>query len=234
MDIIIASSRGRGIEDEIWARHPYPENAYVFSKGGGSLQELQFQAYDILYDHPDPTNCHIYFFAGLCDITKKEKNNTNNIHYEEVIYTENPQDTYTKMTKLIDTIAEHILYFAAKPIFCPIITMNIHTWNYTRLQQHKTSHLKHHTDYSDMQHLLNQSIDDINKYINKVNIENGMVTPFLADTIMTKTHTQQRIHYNRLVDGVHASEGLREKWARCLSRAIKFNRDFPAQQRGYD
>ena len=151
-----------------------------------------------------------------------------------MIYKENPQETYTRLTTLIDTIGEHILYFAAKPIFCPIITMNLQTWNYTRLQQHKTSHLMHHTHYSDMQNLLNQSIDEINKYINTVNISNGMVTPFLSDTIMTKTHTNKRIHYNRLADGVHASEELSEKWARCLCRAIKFNRNFPAQRRGYD
>ena len=102
---------------------------------------------------------------------------------------------------------------------------------YTRLEQHKTNFLLHHTHYSDMQHLLNKSIDEINKYIHSVNSSTGMVTPFLADTIMTKSsHTHQRIHYNRLSDGVHASEDLREKWAKCICRAIKFNRDFPAQR----
>ena len=232
MDIILASSRGRGIEEEIWARPPYPENVKILSMGGGSLQDLQFTAYDLLYDHPDPTNCHVYLFAGLCDVTKKEseKNYTNNKHYEEVIYNENPKDTVEKITTLIDKISAHILYFAAKPIFCPIITMNIQHWNYTRLDQHKTSFLLHHKHYADMQQLLNRSIDEINRYIHTVNTNNDMVTPFLADTIMTKSNTQQRIHYTRLSDGVHASEDLREKWAKCICRAIKFNRDFPAQR----
>ena len=231
MDIILASSRGRGLSEEIWARHPYPERVKIMPKGGAKLHDLQFTAYDILYDHPDPTNCHIYFFAGLCDITHKdtEKN------YEEVFYIENPEQTFDRISKTIDTISQHILFFAAKPIFCPIITMSLHNWNTHRLSKHKTSFLMHHTQYPEMQHHLNQAIEQINKYINTVNTSNDIVTPFLTDTIMTKSaHSHPRIHYSRFTDGVHASQDLKERWAKCLCRSIKFNRDFPAQRRRLD
>ena len=122
----------------------------------------------------------------------------------------------------------------AAPVFCTIIPSSLRAWNNTRLKQHKTAFLIHHNHYEDMQHLMIQTIQDINSYITTYNREHHMKTPRTADTVIRNMgHGQKRVQYQRLVDGVHAPseekkipgvKTLTEKWALKLTEAMWENK----------
>ena len=231
MDIVVASSRGKGLEPLIRKLHPTPETVTVKWFPGGTLEGIQNAGYEEIMRSDDPTNCHVYFFAGINDITYMDKDHKYNKHeiYEELLYKETPTETYNRLTQTIDNITNHTLFLAAKPIFCPILTCSLKTWNFTRCDQHKTSFLIHHKHYDDMQHLMNHAIHQINTYISQTNISNGVVTPFLEDTITTKSRWEPpKIHYSRFSDGIHATESLKEKWAKKIYNAIVANRLTPS------
>ena len=232
-DIVAASSRGNGLEPEIKKLHPNPETVQVTWVPGGTLEKMEKTVTSLIKSSNDPTNCHAYLFAGLCNITSRErdcKNFTYNRYarYEECIYTEQIDETVKRISDSIDTISENILCLGAKPIFCPILTCSLRRWNYVRYEQGKTSFLMHMSKYEDMQASLNLAIRDINRYIYQTNESNSVVTPYLDKTIITKSpYFPARIHYNRFADGVHATDDLKKKWAKCLFKAMRSNRIVP-------
>ena len=92
--------------------------------------------------------------------------------------------------------------------------------------QHKTAMLKFYPQYPEMQHNLIDTIIGINTNIISINQSRHAFTPKLADTIITKPgkNKKHRIHYSRLVDGVHPTESVKGDWARILMQAITKNR----------
>ena len=223
MDALFASSRGLKIEDQIALWHPNPSKLFFYARSGAKLEELQQNAYTFLYNHEDPTNCHVYFIAGLCDITYMDRHGG----YEEVIYIESPQDTVTRIKNLIDSISENVLVYGAKPCFSTIIPSSLNDWNFLRLSQNKTTHLLHFHQYNDMQYLLNRTILEINDHIEATNYSNQMKTPKLANTVITQRRmSQTRFHLSRLADGVHPSDELAEQWATWVKKSIANNRYF--------
>ena len=103
---------------------------------------------------------------------------------------------------------------------------SLEAWNLHRLNTGRTTHLIHHRHYPDMQSNLIFVINEINKFIVSINSRNGMATPFLTNTIIqscgpSKTY---RVHYDRLVDGTHATTTINEKWAKMITKAITTNR----------
>ena len=158
MDAIFTSSRGATMEGDIKDWHPNPSKLYYYARSSAKLEDLRHQAYDFLENNDDPTNCHVYFIAGLCDITYRDRHG----NYDEVYYIESPQATVNRMTRLIDSISLDIQVYGAKPCFATIIPCSLDDWNHLRLSQHKTSHLLHYHQYSDTQAFLNRTILDIN------------------------------------------------------------------------
>ena len=53
-----------------------------------------------------------------------------------------------------------------------------------------------------------------------------MATPFLANTIIQSCGPSRkyRVHYDRLVDGTHATTTTKEKWAKMITKTITTNR----------
>ena len=187
MDVIFASSRGSTVADKLIKAHLSPENFRIYFESSAKLEDLQHMAYDFLEHNPDPTNCHIYFVAGLCDITHRIVDYYKAGRYEEVIYIDSPQDTIHRMTRLIDSISQEILILGAKPCFSTIIPCSLRAWNIdTRLKQGKTTHTLHSHQYEDMQYMLNRVVIEINQHITQTNISNNMATPLLASTILTR------------------------------------------------
>ena len=128
------------------------------------------------------------------------------------------------MTDEIQIISESILSFEAKPCFCTIVPCSLKMWNETRLEQHKTSFLLHHTQYEDMQTNLITVICNINKYIISLNTQNKMYTPYIADTVISHCGPKKapRVHYNRLKDGIHPTSNLRTMWNHADPRTSKW------------
>ena len=72
MDLILASSRGKFMEPELRRLHPDPSILRVIAQPGAKLHELALMATEHLLWSNNPTDCHIYFLAGLCDLTYKD------------------------------------------------------------------------------------------------------------------------------------------------------------------
>ena len=129
----------------------------------------------------------MYFLAGLCDLTFRDIDDQfwNNEPYEEVIFMESPMEAYARMTTLYESVSESVINNGATPCFSTIPPSNLNIWNEVRLNDHHaTSLLLHFHQYDDMQSNLIKAIEQINKFIVKLNGRNGMSTPFLASTIM--------------------------------------------------
>ena len=131
-----------------------------------------------------------------------------------------------KLSSLITKASDQIHSLHALPTICTIPPSSLDTWNHTRLNQHKTAMLKYYPQYPEMQHNLIDTIIGINTNIISINQSRHAFTPKLADTIITKPgkNKKHRIHYSRLVDGVHPTESVKGDWARILMQAITKNR----------
>ena len=103
---------------------------------------------------------------------------------------------------------------------------SIEAWNIHRLNTRRTTHLIHHRNYPDIQANLISVISEINKFIVSTNSINNMATPFLTDTIIKSCgpHKNTRVHYDRLVDGTHATLTTNQKWAKLITKAMTINR----------
>ena len=94
MDAFFCSSRGLTLEPVIREWHaPRPEGLLFQPTSSAKLQGIQHDAYDFLAYTNDPTNCHIYYIAGLCDITLRERRGD----YEEVYLMESIEEIVNRM-----------------------------------------------------------------------------------------------------------------------------------------
>ena len=209
---------------------PNPEKLHLVYKSGATLTELVEFVPDIINQYnKDPADYHVYFLAGLCDVTFRDIDRHYNHYetYEEVFFNETPQAAIERLSQIIQSVSEQVLEWGAKPCFSTIIPGSLRVWNETRLEQGKTSFLIHHPQYDCMQANMVRAIAAINKIIVSTNNINGMTTPFLATTVMKNMgpRKQPRVHYNKFVDGVHPKPDLLEAWSDKLANAIKENRN---------
>lgn len=241
MDIILASSRGKGLEPLIKNRHPSPSTVHIYSTSSASIHTLTNQATSIIQQYTDPHNCHIYIIGGYCDLNEIIQHRLPGLYtyrggvarHQEFIFRETAAQAITRITKLISEMSEHIKSLHALPVICTIPPSSLTTWNHIRLKQHKTSLLTHYKQYQHMQQQLITAIVEINKNIIAINHSNHVHTPKLADTILTKPgkNKNHRCHYGRLVDGVHPTEAVKEDWAIKLTDAMCKNRATPETTR---
>lgn len=223
MDLIMTTSRGKGM-GEIFGKqkHLFNINKKVITISGATIDHLTNKALDIIANHPSPSSIHVYFIAGIPDITTMIRD----VGYEEVIFIEDPITAHSHfITKATRTI-NRIIQAQAIPCLATIAPMSIDTWNHTRLHQHKTNYLIHFNQYEDMQALLNQTLIHINTDIIKLNTVNNMLTPKLATQILHKqnTHRSYRTRFGRLTDGVHPNTETQLHWAGDIINCIANNR----------
>ena len=236
MDIIIASSRGRNLREKLAKAHPNPRKLRVYVKPGLRLSSLvgKMNKYLAGIKPEHMARCHVYLVAGICDITYRdyEEHYKGNMPYDEVLFNENPNDTFTRVSLTITQLFEEIMDIGATPCMATIVPCSLDTWNTYRLQQLKTGFLLHHRQYQDMQALMVRAIHHLNGFILGINNAHFMFSPLLASTVMTNLggNRPPRIHYSRLADGVHPTEKLKAKWANYILRAIRNNRDRPNHQ----
>ena len=229
MDLIFGSSRGHNLSELLHASHPSPESVAIYAASSAKLKELLQEAIDQLDRADDPTNCHIYFVAGLCDITRRDEDAWDPAcgAYQEITMPEGSDECARRMCELIDFISIRILYRGAKPCFSTIPPSSLEKYNLMRLKKRKTSYLLHSLEYADMQDNLMRAILHVNNHISKVNGENGMATPDLAGSVVeTRAGKAPRAHFKRLYDGVHPTDKTRRKWAKRLQKAISINRRY--------
>ena len=196
MDVVLGASRAKFLESPLREIHSNPRRLFVDFEPGAKLSELADQACEILEKSNNPSQIHIYFMAGLCDVTQKIKNREwvrcrdghwERALYNEVIFDGSWHDSPKAITDKIEEIQSRIMSYEAKPCFLTIPTCSLHTWNTTRLNKFKTCHLLHHHQYPDMQENLNKTLWEVNHKIIEINSTTKMFTPKIADTIMVNS-----------------------------------------------
>ena len=234
MDIIVASSRGKGLQSLLNKLHPSPHKLHVIPTSSATLETIATKAKSFI-DRAQPSSerIHVYIIGGYCDLTSRVvtdmffKGRMRN--YEEVLFWEDSESAATRLQCLIHMTHADIITHkngVAIPIFCTIPPAHLETWNKTRLSQHKTCTLKHTDKYPDMQRKLISSIIEINKSIIRLNDHHTLFTPKLADTVMKKRGRTKgyKMFEEALGDGVHATDATRERWAEKIMDAITRNR----------
>ena len=120
MDVILASSRGKNLQGLLRKHHTRPDRIYLRAKSGATLTELNELLPGILKKwRKDPADIHVYFLAGLCDVTYRD-HDTHYNHYEiydEVIFNESPQEALDRVTTIIQSVSEDVIRLGATPCF---------------------------------------------------------------------------------------------------------------------
>jgi hypothetical protein len=225
MDIIIATSRGAGVERHL---REMGHDTRVFVNPGGKLSKMALLAKDLLpppHRHTLPTR--IYYIAGIPDITEKYTSRSQSYKYTECIYTELTTKTIQRVTQDITQAEQHTKSLGAIPIFCTIANMNIEKYNTSLINKHKTTQLNHSDHYPEMQRRLNLTIDAVNAHIALTNKNNNMSTPFLHCALKKRRGNTRNKHYiyawDKLYDGVHGDDSTKHTWARTLHVAMNKN-----------
>ena len=225
MDIFVATSRGRPLKSYLESR----PNTICKAKGGASIEVLTDTAVSILENLPQNSQRHlVYYIAGLCDLTRKDKDSDTN--YEEVTFPDNIESADSRMERIFLSATDIITQFNAIPIFCTIAPMDISTWNHHRLENHRTSYLLHHREYSNMQENLNSATVFINHQIISLNDTHALETPKLAQEIIFKPGlrrpTYRLKHSNLQTDGCHVTEDVNCTWRMALDITATRNRQY--------
>ena len=225
MDLIMCTSRGRGLEEAMLTLPENPLlNTHFIVRPGAQIRRLADEAHDIILKSPISSHCIIvYFIAGLCDITQKISDH----HYQEIIFNDSFPEAPTRIMPLFTAASNTILNTGATPCFTTITPMHLQTWNTHRLNTHRTNYLLHHQHYDSMQSNLIKATAEINQHITEINITNNIQTPRLAQHTLYKPgahSTTHRFRYHLLPDGVHLNNNLKQKWAQTLAETISINR----------
>lgn len=225
MDLIMCTSRGKNLESFMNHHHDNPLISTRFIvRSGSPILNLAKEATHIINHSPIPNSqIHVYFIAGLIEITEK----ITDTHYQEIIFNDSYFHTESTTIPIFQQCADIITTTNARPCFATITPMHIETWNNIRLQQNHTSYLLHHNQYESMQYNLNKATAAVNQRITELNIANNMQTPRLAQHCFYKPQSRKlfpKFRHHLLPDGIHLSNDLKEKWTETLALTISVNR----------
>ena len=232
-DIVIASSRGEGLEELIRQGHPSPQNVEVIYQSSATLSIIKSMALNLIRNSPTD-DIHLYILGGYCNLTQVISSTRHSygrtFKYQEVVFWEDPETAVPRVTNAIHDTFNALNKTHIKPIFCTIPPAFLNIWNKTRLRQHKTSILKHTDKYDNMNLRLMDSCIRINKEIIRLNATHNAFTPKLADTVILKQgkHKGYKKFEHALEDGVHASDNTKQLWAGLILDAIMRNRGWKA------
>ena len=99
MDLVMATSHGKGLSEEFSLK--IPTSTPIFSTHPGrSLSFLTDKAIEIITNSPYPTHkIHVYFISGLIDLSEK----ITDIHYKEFICNDSYIDSNHNMQTYLTT-----------------------------------------------------------------------------------------------------------------------------------
>lgn len=208
--VVIADSRGGGLQDEICRITPdhiavkvlvYPDR--------GIIQAVKESEKAINWWQPS----QIYVMNGICDITMRDKN-TKKVSVRE-------PSTNTAIASYIqsmDTVTHFLRILLDgrryQLVFSEIVGMDMATYNGTRYPH-------------DQQAVLDSTIHGVNAEIVAWNNARDVVTPWLAKEVHRNKKNGQKItRYHKLSeDGLHLTTELRTRWADLIVKAIHKNEE---------
>ena len=130
---------------------------------------------------------------------------------------------FNKVQNTFINIRNKLESIGCKVVFVTITTMSFHDWNIHRLKCHKTAQLIFLKRYEEMQWELYTVIYKLNQFITESNEDKNLVTP-LMHRYVHKTIGKKCYIYSKLVNGLHPSPALVEKWTQHMIRKIRYYR----------
>ena len=220
VEIVLASSRGRGLKRLMAERHQNPDNLIHIYYKGATYEDLlkHLRTLWLMLEKPERDGARVYFMAGLCNLTHMERRG----RYQETTFMDDPDIAVTRVMRSIQAVSDATKELGAKPIFCTVVPSSIREWNLHRLRVGCTAYLRHQDRYPLMQHNLLQATITLNKHITRHNMTNTVHTPKIADTVIHNKGKgkNKRVQYSKLVDGVHPDEALKRAWAIKLTSSM--------------
>ena len=109
-DIVIASSRGEGLEELIRQGHPSPQNVEVIYQSSATLSIIKSMALNLIRKSPTD-DIHMYIIGGYCNLTQVISSTRHSygrtFKYQEVVFWEDPETAVPRVTNAIhDTFNE--------------------------------------------------------------------------------------------------------------------------------
>ena len=108
MDVIIADSRGRGLETEMQNIHPNPENLTVIYSSGAKINSIKRTAHQFKRNHPHQ-EIHFYIMGGYCDVNERVGHRIRGDVYEEFIFREDLESAVGRVTSMFEDLCTELI-----------------------------------------------------------------------------------------------------------------------------
>ena len=220
MDIVIGSSRAKYIGQDGKSL-----NVITWYRSGGRIVDMaDLVDQHLFYNTPSvgPKD-HMYIVCGICDVTRKLRDNT--INYQEIVYDYDPSTNLIAMRNAYIDLVQYIYSRSIVPVLATVIPTHLETANSFLLSHNKTSKLVYQHMYPSMQEKIITVCNEINSFIVENNRSRGLHTPALHDTVMhNKKKGRKNFKYSDLFDGVHANSKLTRQMNHVIRMTIVNNR----------
>ena len=200
--LLLMDSRGANLQKELEQQLPKSKpnmQIKVMYKRGGNIQTITEIGTKILSEG-DYDECLL--FAGVNNITRKARYGC------ELIFT-NIKSMCEELTSEFMNAYTTLKKNCNKVIVCHLIGLDIARYNKASPQA-----------YMQDQEIINEAVCQINKSINKMNIDHEVKGPWLDDTIHAATCKKVIHKYKRLYDGLHPDENTVKIWAKKIISSL--------------
>lgn len=216
--LIIADSRGQGLQQLLNEIAGIGKPTVTTHRGAGIIKAIEQSQEIIAKIKPNI----IILMVGICDITTKDprtkliqlKSNTTKETTEALTTT--LQSGYMKLKTQSPRSTISIATIPGLDISDCNNQRRRHMTESEYRQYTKTRKITHPSQRS-----LDEAITEINRRITALNEKNEAPTTWIAGTIHPHYRKKRHNHYDRLLDGCHATKVTRTKWAQLIEKTIR-------------
>lgn len=214
--LIIADSRGRGLQQIIDNSYPLVGCQVIFHPGAGSELATLRSLVRIDTMRPDL----IIMLTGVCDLTWRNSS-TKIVGLRHGQVEENVQHVLQAMGSALDLIRAQGNYRVS---IATLTGVDMADYNYHPRRHMSESEYLSYCECKKLPHcsqqILNKSILGINKRIVSLNKANSIQTVWVAGLVHSYYKGAYHHCYKRLSDGCHPSQRTSEAWVRQIIRSI--------------
>lgn len=214
--LIIADSRGRGIQDIMDTLSPNPQAKVLVHPGSGCELAVLKSIITIRDMAPEL----IVVFCGICDLTWRNKSTKKvNLRYRDA--TDNVTHVMEAVRSSYDLLRAEGSFRIA---YATVTGLDITDYNNARRRHMTDDQYREYCETTKVAHpdqlVLNQAILTINKNIVVFNKRNRTKTVWTAGLVHSYIKKTYHNYYRRLFDGCHPDEKTKNAWAAQLNKSI--------------
>ena len=200
--LLLMDSRGALIQKELNShieKNKLDLNIEVEFIRGGNIKAIAEKGSELLQEKP--YDCCM-FFAGVNNATRKQGKGC------ELRFT-NVQSMVSNFTTELQRAYDTLHKVCNSVVICHLIGLDIAKYNKAPPSEYNADQL-----------IINNAVGQINKNINKMNIDHQVKGPWLDDTIHSGTAKKVIHKYKRLSDGLHPDKPTVKLWAKKILASL--------------